>query len=96
MVKNTESSAVVFRCACGQEVPGRPEDALITSTQIGETELTEMFKGILRRAPFDRTTKHVLRNCVCGLDYMCEVRLGTEERVFYVCDCGHSESPHGN
>ncbi|HVE13717.1 MAG TPA: hypothetical protein VNI01_10020 [Elusimicrobiota bacterium] len=90
------SGVVVFRCACGREEKGGPDDARIGGRSVGVSSTGDTFHTLIRNAPFDRTNKVVKRDCVtCGLDYMTQLRLGTAEIVIYRCKCGRQEDAGG-
>ena len=90
MAPATESGAVVFKCVCGAEEPGRPEDARIGGGTTGAGDVSEMYRRLIQSAPFDRTCQRVLRNCPeCGLDYMVQIRVGDDESIIYRCKCGY-------
>jgi hypothetical protein len=92
MVRDPSSGVVVFRCPCGVEEPGTPEDARIGGAVLGAGETTEMYRRLIQTAPFDRTNQLVKRPCRgCGLDYMTQIRVGDAEVIVYKCDCGHED-----
>jgi DNA-directed RNA polymerase subunit M/transcription elongation factor TFIIS len=92
MVRDPSSGAVIFRCHCGVEEPGNPEDARIGGAVLGAGETTEMYRLLIKTAPFDRTDQLVKRLCPdCGLDYMTQIRVGDAEVIVYKCKCGHEE-----
>ncbi len=92
MIRDPSSGAVVFRCPCGIEEPGRPEDARIGGAVLGAGETTEMYRRLIQTAPFDRTNQLVRRSCPdCGRDYMTQIRVGDAEVIIYKCKCGHEE-----
>jgi DNA-directed RNA polymerase subunit M/transcription elongation factor TFIIS len=94
MIRDPSSGAVVFRCPCGTEEKGAPEDARISGAVLGAGETTEMYRLLIRTAPFDRTNQLVKRLCSdCGLDYMTQIRVGDDEVIIYKCKCGREEGP---
>lgn len=93
MVRDPSSGSVVFRCQCGCEEPGTPEDARIFGNVFGTSETAEMYRKLIHTAPFDRTNQLVKRSCaVCGRDYMTQIRVGESEVIIYKCQCGREES----
>jgi len=93
MIRDPSSGVVVFRCPCGVEETGDPEDARISGAVLGAGETTEMYRLLIRTAPFDRTNQLVQRPCPdCGLDYMTQIRVGVSEVILYKCKCGHEEA----
>lgn len=91
MTRDTSSGAVSFVCYCGVRVDGGPEDARIASDILNAGETEEMYRRLIRSAPFDRVNQQVLRDCPkCGLDYMTQIRVGAREVVIWVCKCGYS------
>lgn len=92
MTRDPSSGRVVYRCACGAEEPGGPEDARVFGQVLGAGETTEMYRLLIKTAPFDRTNQLVARDCPnCGLDYMTQIRVGEAEVIVYKCKCGHEE-----
>jgi DNA-directed RNA polymerase subunit M/transcription elongation factor TFIIS len=93
MIRDPSSGAVVFRCPCGTEEAGGPEDARVFGYVLGAGETTEMYRLLIRTAAHDRTNQLVHRSCPeCGLDYMTQIRVGDAEVIVYKCKCGHEES----
>ena len=92
MVRDPSAGVVVFRCPCGAEESGAPEDARVGGAVLGAGETTEMYRRLIQTAPFDRTNQLVKRPCPdCGLDYMTQIRVGDSEVIVYKCKCGHEE-----
>ena len=92
MIRDPSSGTVVFRCPCGVEEKGAPEDARISGAVLGAGETTEMYRLLIKTAPFDRTNQLVARLCPdCGLDYMTQIRVGDSETIVYKCKCGREE-----
>jgi DNA-directed RNA polymerase subunit M/transcription elongation factor TFIIS len=92
MIRDPSSGAVVFRCACGTEEAGGPEDARVFGVVLGAGETTEMYRLLIKTAPFDRTNQIVARACPeCGLDYMTQIRVGDAEVIVFKCKCGYEE-----
>jgi len=93
MVRDPSSGVVVFRCPCGVEETGAPEDARVGGAVLGAGETTEMYRLLIRTAPFDKTDKMVLRDCEdCGRDYQVQIRVGESETIIYKCKCGHEDA----
>lgn len=93
MRRDLSSGAVVFRCVCGTEEAGAPEDARISGAVLGAGETAEKFQLLIRDAAFDRTNQQVLRDCPdCGRDYMTQIRVGENEVIIYKCRCGREEA----
>lgn len=93
MSRDPSSGSVVFRCVCGAEEPGAPEDARVLGAVLGDGETTEMYRLLIQSAPHDRTNQLVHKACrECGLDYMTQIRVGTAEVIVYKCKCGHEET----
>ena len=92
MVCDPSSGSVIFRCPCGVEEKGLPADARVGGAVLGASETTEMYRRLIRTAPYDRTNQIVRRPCPdCGLDYMVQIRVGDSEVIIYKCKCGHEE-----
>lgn len=93
MRRETETGKVSFKCYCGVEVAGRPEDAQVAGGVLRGGKIEEMYRRLILNAPFDRTNQLVARDCPeCGLDYMTQVRVGEREAVVWVCKCGFHAS----
>ncbi len=91
MVRDFGSGAVVFRCACGAEQKGTPEDARTAGAVLGASETAAMYGPLIRTAASDRVNLLVPRDCPrCGLDYMTQIRVGDAEVIVYKCKCGYS------
>ena len=96
MARDTASGAVVFRCSCGREQPGGPEDARIAGEDLGAGEITSMYEALIRTAPFDPAIQLVARDCAdCGRDYMARLRVGEAEVIIYRCKCGYTHQVGG-
>lgn len=92
MVRDTSSGSVVFRCRCGAEDPGAPEDARIVGADLGAAKTAESHRNLIHLAPLDRVCAQVRRDCPdCGRDYMTLVRVGEAEVVIFRCRCGRQE-----
>jgi hypothetical protein len=90
MTRDTSSGTVSFICFCGVREEGAPEDARIAGDVLNAGETEEMYRRLIRNAPFDRVNKQVKRDCPkCGLDYMTQIRVGAREVVLWICKCGY-------
>lgn len=87
---------MVFRCGCGHEEAGAPEDARVFGEILGASETVELYRRLIQTAPADRTNQLVKRECPeCGLDYMTQVRVGAAEIIIFRCKCGYQQSAQG-
>jgi DNA-directed RNA polymerase subunit M/transcription elongation factor TFIIS len=90
MRRDPSSGSVVFRCHCGEEIEGGAGDARVGGAVLGSAETLDMYRLLIRGAPFDRTNQLVRRSCPdCGLDYMVQIRVGDAEVIVYKCKCGY-------
>lgn len=93
MTRDTSSGTVNFICYCGYHVEGTSEDVRISGDVLNAGETEEMYRRLIRNAPFDRVNQQVKRDCPkCGLDYMTQIRVGSREIVIWVCKCGYNSS----
>lgn len=84
---------IYFRCACGETVPGGPEDARLSGAVLHAGETAGRYDKLIRNSAFDRTAQQVKKDCPrCGLDYMTQVRVGENEFIVYTCKCGYSSA----
>jgi ribosomal protein L37AE/L43A len=92
MARDTLSGAVVFKCYCGIQVDGGPEDALIAGDILRSGGTSDMYQRLIRNAPYDRVNQQVAQaDCPdCGRDYCTQVILPPNEIVVWVCRCGRS------
>ena len=90
MTKDASSGYIIFRCYCGAEEKGDPEDARVSGALVGVGETIELYRTLIRGAAYDRVNQLVRKSpCVeCGLDYQTQIRLGKSEIVIYKCKCG--------
>lgn len=90
MVRNISTGKVVYRCVCGNSIPGAPHEARLGGASFTTAETTEMYERLISNAPADRTGQLVLRDCTaCGLNYMTLLRIGPAETIIYACKCGY-------
>lgn len=95
MARHTATGSVKYRCACGVEVPGLAIDARVRGAVLGTSETSLMYARLIGIAPYDRTTQVVARDCPkCGLDYMCQIRVGDAEVIITKCKCGYEANTH--
>ena len=93
MTRNTSSGSVTFVCYCGIVSEGTPEDARIAGDVLHAGETEEMYRRLIRNAPYDRVNQQVMKECPeCGIDYMTQIRVGGREVVVWVCVCGYDSS----
>ncbi|MDE2099323.1 MAG: hypothetical protein KGL39_18865 [Patescibacteria group bacterium] len=97
MVWNTDTGDLVYTCTvCGQTEPGDDWDVRVAGSSTSSSETKELYKNYLAIASHDRTAQLVARDCTkCGLDYMTQVRVGSNELVVFTCKCGAQEFPAG-
>lgn len=89
MVRDPSSGVVVYRCACGAEEKGAPEDARVAGAVLNASETLDMYAILIRGASLDRTNQLVMQTCAdCGLDYKTQIRVGSSEVIIYTCKCG--------
>lgn len=90
------SVAIEYVCACGQRTPGNPEDVRMTGKVHGRGNVLQLYRDYIRVAPHDRTINRVKLDCPdCGLDYLCQLRLGKDEIIVWRCSCGYDSSKPG-
>lgn len=81
---------IIFRCFCGTEIAGGPEDARIASHVYHAGETADKYQKLILNSPHDRTNQQVRKDCPqCGLDYLTQLRIGPEEVIIYTCKCGY-------
>jgi DNA-directed RNA polymerase subunit M/transcription elongation factor TFIIS len=90
MARSASAGYIIFKCRCGAEMKGDPEDARVSGALVGAVETPELFGRLISGAASDRVNQLVLKPpCVeCGLDYQTQIRLGKSEVVIYRCKCG--------
>lgn len=93
-MRDSSTGAVVFRCTtCGAEAKAGAKDARIGGAVHGAGETVEMYRNLIRNAPFDRTNQLVARDCAkCGRDYQVQIRVGASEVIIHRCKC-EEEAP---
>lgn len=87
---STPDGGVVFSCTCGARVLGSGHDRKIggSSRNAAAASGAEKFDTYVRSAPYTRTVLKVDKECPnCGLD-LGMLRLGSEEKIVFVCTCG--------
>jgi hypothetical protein len=94
MVRHTESGEIVFKCPCGEEVKGAPYDARVGGIVVGSSETTDLYKRLIRSAPYDPVNQKVMcPPCPdCGRDYVAQLRISLAEVVIHRCKCGRESS----
>lgn len=89
MARDTSTGSVLFRCFCGIQEEGGPDDSLISSDILHAGETAEMYRRLIWNAANDRVNQQVRRDCPkCGRDYMTQIRVGQREVVVWKCRCG--------
>lgn len=90
MQRTAESGVVEFACFCGEKKAGSPADAKTSSMEYGLSESTDMYQLQIQYAKGDRVNALVYKQCICGLDFMMQLRLGDSETVIHKCTkCDH-------
>ena len=88
---STGSGGVVFTCACGAREAGGSADRIIRRAAKSSSTAAaraEKYSTYVRGAPHSRTKLLIDMECPkCGLD-VALLRLGEEEVIIYVCECG--------
>lgn len=93
MVRKCGTTDIYYECPCGNTVPGTASDRVIRSGGQKNIDRAEMYGDIIRNAPNSRTMYRVDSPCDnCGMPYMTQVRVGSEETVIHVCECGNQVS----
>jgi hypothetical protein len=94
MKQITVNSKLEFECKmCLTVVDGDDQDVWIDGVSFDQEESAGMFDRLFKNAAFDRTGYIVKRTCSqCKLDFMKLVRVGEDQNVVIVCDCGNQEN----
>lgn len=89
MQKNTSTGTIGFVCRCQLPLPGEPSDTLMYEKVIEASETNLKYSVFIDNAAHDLARNIVRIDCPqCKLDYMTIIRIGINETVMYVCDCG--------
>jgi DNA-directed RNA polymerase subunit M/transcription elongation factor TFIIS len=90
MQRTAESGIVEFICFCGEKKAGSYSDAKTSGIEYGVAEGTEMYQLQIQYAKGDRVNALVHKQCICGIDYMMQLRFGDSETVIHKCtSCNH-------
>lgn len=94
MKQITINSKLEFQCnMCLNIVDGTDFDVWIDGMSYDQQESADMFDRLFKNAAYDRTGYIVKRTCKkCNLDYMKLVRVGEDQNIKFICDCGHQEN----
>lgn len=89
MTKSTATGAIVFQCRCQLQLPGAPEDTLMAEGYLETTESNLKHEVFIDNAPFDQAAYKVHKTCPsCGLDFLVQIRIGSQASILYSCSCG--------
>ena len=89
MIKYTTADEIVFRCRCSNEKPGGPYDTLMAEEVLETTEVNLKYETFIDTAAQDIARNIICEDCPkCGLDYLTIIRIGVNENVMYICECG--------
>ena len=90
MQRRVGVAAVTYECSCGHVAPGTSESRLIRSGVRQAISTAEKYGTVIACAPFSRTMLRVKEPCKsCGLPYLTQVKVGDDETIFRVCECGY-------
>jgi endogenous inhibitor of DNA gyrase (YacG/DUF329 family) len=94
----TSGTTLQFECkVCHTIVDSNDYDTWIDGESFTQEETAEMYDRLFKNAAFDRTGLIMSRQCgKCNIDYMKLVRVGVDQNVRYVCECGNQEEVNQN
>lgn len=96
MGKSTTPTGVIeFKCVCGYDTPGNPEDTLMDEGDLS-TGKSLLHDDFIENSPFDPARNLVEKSCPkCNRGFLTLIRIGVNETTMYTCECGfkstHSE-----
>lgn len=89
MSKSTATGQIVFQCKCQLQLQGAPEDTLMAEGYLEAAESNLKHEVFIDNAPFDQAAYKVNKPCLnCGLDFLVQIRIGSQAAVIYTCSCG--------
>ncbi len=91
MSKTTVNGVITFQCVCQHTIVGGAADSLMSEQQTS-SESDVKYEQLILNSPYDAAGLKVAINCKCGLDFMSMVRYGAQEKIVYVCSCGHRQN----
>ena len=90
MQRRVGATAVFFECPCGHTEAGTSESRRIRSGMQQTTSMTEKYGTVIGCAPHSRTMLRVKQPCKnCGLPYLTQVKVGENDFIIRVCECGY-------
>jgi len=91
-----DNDTILYKCACGMVNGGDPENLCVYSENFdligagnAATDL-ESNRQFIANAAFDPTSSIVKKQCECGRDYMTQVIITDNVKVYYICKCGRN------
>src|SRR5688500_1202761 len=89
MTKTTSTTGILFYCRCQNQIPGTAEDTIMAEEYISAGESLNIHDVFIENAVHDPAGMKVRKLCPkCKLDFMTMVRIGEQEKTFYLCSCG--------
>nr|QQV29378.1 hypothetical protein K-LCC10_0123 [Kaumoebavirus] len=83
---------LVLRCsACKQAVEADVKDESVKTISkkiLVARDTFQKYEKFLRNAPFDHANPRTYRDCECGKKIQTYVRIGTEQKLVLICECG--------
>lgn len=87
--KSTATGTIIFHCRCMAQYPGNPEHTLMSEGYLEASESNMKHETFIENSPYDPVRNIVLKDCPdCGLNFMTMIRVGSQELMIFVCDCG--------
>ena len=92
LTRYIETGEVIFKCVCGNQVVGDPEDSIIHEEMVTADDTQTKYDVFIKNSAHDPVNSKVMRECSkCKVDHMTMIRVGKNRNVLYTCSCGHSE-----
>ncbi len=93
LVVDTASGNLLFVCPrCGSNKNPEPEDTLVYNEDPNSTKTMDQFNTMIRNAPKDPSRYLFDYKCKCGMPYVTHMRIGENEKVLFICECGEKYS----
>jgi hypothetical protein len=71
------------------QYPGNPEHTLMSEEYLEASESNMKHETFIENSPYDPARNIVLKDCPdCGLNFLTMIRVGSQELMIFVCDCG--------
>jgi DNA-directed RNA polymerase subunit M/transcription elongation factor TFIIS len=89
LIKSTDTGNIQFKCNCLNTIEGEPDDSIMYEEYLEVSHSNLKHEVFIENAPHDNAANIIKYPCLeCPLPYLTMIRIGEQEQVLYVCECG--------